>query len=121
MAKVKSDLIRLHHILDAVNKTLYFSKGKSRRDLDTDEILSLALVRLLEIMGEASSKVTLETQSRYPSLPWKEMIGMRNRLIHAYDQVSLDILWQILIDDLPPLADKLQKAIDAEEQQQKLF
>jgi uncharacterized protein with HEPN domain len=89
--------------------------------LDTDEKLSLALVRLLEIIGEAAAKVTPETQNRYPSLPWKRITGTRNRLIHGYDQVNLDILWQIITADLPPLVNELQKVIDSEEQQQKLF
>ena len=117
----KSDVIRLRHILDAAKKALHFTKEKSRTDLDTEEQLTLALVRLLEIMGEAASKVTPATQSLYPSFPWKQIIGTRNRLIHGYDQVNLDILWQIIKADLPPLVTELQKIIDSEDQQQKLF
>ena len=85
MTSAKSDFVRLRHILEAAKKALLFTGGKSRSDLNTDEKLSLALVRLLEIIGEAATKVTPETMKRHEFLPWKRMIGTRNRLIHAYD------------------------------------
>ncbi len=83
MPTAKSDLIRIRHILDAARKALHFCKGTSISDLTTDEKLSLALVRLLEIMGEAASKITVETLDRFPTIPWREIIGTRNRLIQV--------------------------------------
>ncbi|HEY4612631.1 MAG TPA: HepT-like ribonuclease domain-containing protein [Bacteroidota bacterium] len=121
MPTAKTDVIRLRHMLDASRKAILFTKAKSRRDLDVDEQLSLALVRLLEIVGEAATTVTPEGQNRYSTIPWKTVIGTRNRLIHGYYQVNLDVLWQIVSTDLPALVIELQKAIDNEEQQQKLF
>jgi len=97
--------------------------GKSRNNLDEDEKLSLALVRLVEIIGEAASKVTVETQNRHPDIQWRDIIGTRNRLIQAYEAVNLDILWQIITVDLPALITLLQQAIDDEDKddQGKLF
>jgi len=71
----------------------------------------LALVRLLEIIGEAAGHVSAETQAAAPAIPWAEIVGLRNRLIHGYDSVDMDILWQILDQDLAPLAAELEKAL----------
>ena len=75
---------------DAVQKAIQFTIGKERNDLTVNE--QLALVRLIEILAEAASKVTSETQRRHPMIPWKQIIGTRNRLIHGYEEVDLDIL-----------------------------
>ena len=101
-------------MLDAATKAVSFVAGTSRNDLDSDEKLSLALVRLVEIIGEAASKVTAETQNRHPGIAWRDIIGTRNRLIHAYEAVNLDILWQIVSVDLHPLTILLERAIEAE-------
>ena len=97
---------------DAAMKAVSFVAGKSRNDLDDDEKLSLALVRLVEIIGEAASKVTVEAQTRHAGIQWRDIIGTRNRLIHAYEAVNLDILWQIAVVDLPSLIAQLQRAIE---------
>jgi uncharacterized protein with HEPN domain len=65
--------------------------------------LNLALTRLLEIVGEAAARTSQEERSRYPAIPWMQVVGLRNRLIHGYDSVDFDILWQIVTRDLPPL------------------
>jgi uncharacterized protein with HEPN domain len=123
MPTAKSDVIRMRHMLDAAMKAIRFCSGKTRVDLTTDEQLTLALVRLIEILGEAAVKVTVEVQQRYSIIPWRQIVGTRNRLIHGYEDVNLDILWQIIRHDLPTLVKSLQDAIDSEEQteQQKLF
>lgn len=110
----KSDLIRLRHMLGATEKALKFTSGKNRTDLDQEEQLSLALVRLLEVIGEAAAKVTIDCQTRNTPIPWKEIIGTRNRLIHGYEEVDLDIVWQIVSGDLPTLVDALKTAIKGE-------
>jgi uncharacterized protein with HEPN domain len=83
--------------------------GKSRADLETDRVLSLAVVRLLEILGEAAGRVPSEVQQVHPSIPWSHIIGMRNRLIHGYDRVDLDIVWSVVVADLPPLVARLEE------------
>ncbi len=110
MAK-PDDSLRLGHMCDTAQKALHFSQGKSRADLDQDELLRLALVRLLEIIGEAASRVSQGTRDRFPAIPWPNIVGMRNRLVHGYDQIDLEILWQTLIQDLRSMIDELRKAL----------
>ena len=84
---------------------------KARHNLDRDRPLNLSLVRLLEIVGEAAGRVTKETRQQYPNLPWQDIVGLRNRLIHGYDEVDFDILWEIVQEDLPALITELQQIL----------
>jgi len=108
---LQDDIIRFQHMLDAVNEILEFTDGKSRSDLDDIRVLALALVKLLEIIGEAASGISKVTKDEHPELPWKQMIGMRNRLIHGYFDIDLDIVWQTVDMDLPPLKIKLESIL----------
>ncbi len=94
----------LDHAVEAVD----LAKGRTREDLDADRLLNLSLVRLLEIVGEAASRLSAETRDHYPNVPWPDVVGLRNRLIHGYDVVDFDILWDIVNDDLPPLIAQLR-------------
>ncbi len=85
------------------------AQGKARVDLESDRRLNLALVRWLEIVGEAASRVPKETCALHPEIPWADIVGLRNRLIHGYDAVNFEILWQIVTQDLPPLIDRLER------------
>ena len=87
------DRIRIRHIVDAVNAAIRFTQGRRREDLEKDEILVFALIHALQIVGEAASKVSSETRDTHPENPWGVVIGMRHRLVHAYFDVNLDILW----------------------------
>ncbi|MEE8436265.1 MAG: HepT-like ribonuclease domain-containing protein [bacterium] len=80
----------------------------SRKELDSNRLLNLALVRLLEIIGEAANRVSSEKRSEHPGIPWGEIVSLRNRLIHGYDQVDFDILWQIVKNDIPALITALE-------------
>jgi len=71
--------------------------GKKREDLGVERMLELSLVRLIEIVGEAAARVSPERRTRYPSIPWREVIGMRNRLVHGYDSVDFDVLWDTVV------------------------
>lgn len=110
----KSDIIRIRHMLDASHKATGFVEGHVRSDLDQDEKLSLALVRLIEIIGEAAAKVSPEVQARHSQIPWKDIVGTRNRLIHGYEDVDLDVVWQIISSDLPILSGQLRDALSTE-------
>ncbi len=81
----KSDVVRLRHMFDATEKAIGFTRGKGRSDLDTDEKLALALVRLIEIIGEAAAKISIEVQARSPAIPWTNIVGTRNRLVHGVE------------------------------------
>lgn len=123
MPPTKNDIVRLQHMIDAARKALLFTKDKTRADIERDEQLMLALVRLVEIIGEAATRISKELQNRYPSIAWKDIISTRNRLIHAYFDVDPDVLWQIIRDDLTPLIKELETILDCEygKSQQKLF
>ncbi len=107
----EDDSVRIRHILDAAREAIAFAKDRTRADLDTDRKLNLSLVRLLEIIGEAARGISQEFRDSYPALPWKTMIGMRDRLIHAYFDVNLDVVWQTVTEDLPPLVAQLEKIV----------
>jgi len=89
------------------------AKGMTRRDLDQNRQLNLSLVRLLEIVGESANRVSEEERVRHPAIPWAEIVSLRNRLIHGYDAVDFDILWEIVACDLPPLIEALKEALSA--------
>ena len=97
----------LSHAREAVSLT----HGRSRADLDDDRVLYLSVTRLIEIVGEAARRVSAERRSRHPELPWREIVGMRDRIAHGYDIVDRDIVWVVVNDDLPPLIGRLQRII----------
>ena len=105
------DLIRMRHMLDAAKEALSFAQNKTRGDLNTERMLVLSIVKSIEIIGEAASKVTQETRETYTELPWANIIAMRNRLIHVYFDIDLDRVWDTVTDDLPPLIGSLGKII----------
>ena len=107
----REDAVRLRHMLDATQKAQQFIKGRTRAEIERDEPLTLALIRLLEIIGEAAESISSETRQEYPGIPWREIGGTRDRLIHGYFDVDWNILWQILTADLPPLVTELEKAL----------
>lgn len=108
----QDDKVRLQHMLDAVLEVIEFTHNKNRSDLDNDRKLKHALVRLLEIIGEAANGMSSNSMDKYSDIPWKEMIGMRNRLIHSYFDVDLDIVWQTVTKDIPPLKMLLENLVD---------
>ena len=110
MSKV-DDLTRFKHIRDAAMTAIDFVRERSREDLDNEQMLSLALVRLIEIMGEAANNISPSSQARYPQIPWREIVGMRNRIVHAYFDVDLDIVWRVIKDDLPEFIRWVNQAI----------
>lgn len=98
---------RLRHMLDAAREAIDMASGQQRANLDNDRKLCLSLAHLLEIIGEAAAGVSRESRLRHPDLPWKRIRGMRNRLIHAYFDVNLDVVWQTIQEDLPGLVVQL--------------
>ena len=107
----KDDVVRLRHMLDAATEATSFVKNKTRNSLDADRQLVLSLVKSIEIIGEAAANATTECREALPHIPWRDIISMRNRLIHAYFDINLDILWKTVIEDLPPLIAELKKIV----------
>ena len=109
----KDDAIRLRHMLNAAREARSFTQNKTRGSLDKSRQLELALVKSIEIIGEAATRITDECRKELSQIPWANIIGMRNRLIHAYFDINRDILWKTVTDDLPPLITELQKILES--------
>ncbi|MBE7552062.1 MAG: DUF86 domain-containing protein [Anaerolineales bacterium] len=111
----KDDLVRLYHMLDAAKEAESFAQNRTRSDLDSDRMLALSLLKLIEIIGEAAAGVSKESRSQMPQIPWPSMVGMRNRLVHAYFDIDLDRVWDTVTADLPPLIAELEQIIGSVE------
>jgi uncharacterized protein with HEPN domain len=105
----EDDGIRFRHMLDAAREAVGFVQGRTRSDLNRDRQLVLALVKGIEIIGEAAYQVTPATRQQTCSIPWDDMIGMRHRLVHAYFDIDLDIFWKTAQEDLPQLINELER------------
>jgi uncharacterized protein with HEPN domain len=108
---VNDNNVRLRHMLDAGHEIQGFVEGKEREALDTDQLLVRGLSMSISIIGEAASRISDETQQKYPDVPWAQIRGMRNRLIHAYFETDLDILWGTATQAIPQLIEQLEKII----------
>lgn len=108
------DLVRLQHIIEALDSAIRFAEGRQRSDLDSDDMLRFALVQAIQIAGEAASRVSVQTRSELADLPWNSMVGMRNRLVHAYFDVDSDILWTTVTEAAPPVAARLRQLLTSE-------
>jgi uncharacterized protein with HEPN domain len=107
---MRSDQERFADILEAIEKIeRYIPRG--RQVFETDELLQVWVVRHLQIIGEAANRVSVETQNRFPDIPWGKMIGMRHVLVHGYFEIDLDIVWSVMENDLTPLKEHILAAI----------
>ena len=105
----RDDTVPMRHMLDYAREAVAFVSGKSRADLDRDRVLQLALTRLIEIIGEAAGRVSKEGQGRYSEIPWQQAIGARNQIIHGYERVDYDIVWQIITVEFSRLIAALER------------
>lgn len=107
------DRIRLLHLREAAEKAVRFSEGKTRQSLVDDEVLRLALTKLVEIAGEAAKHVSEATRQAHPSVPWSAAARTRDHLVHHYFDIDLDVLWATISEDLPALLTVLPDTEDA--------
>jgi len=112
---LNKNVVRLNHMLEAAEKILQFISSRERKDLDKDEMFLLAILKLIEIIGEAASKISFEIKKQNPDVPWQAIINVRNRLIHGYFDINHDILWGIATTDIPPLIENLKRIINSNE------
>ena len=105
----KDDLVRLHHMIEAAESAIMFMSGRNRADLDSDRMLMFAVVRAIEIVGEAASRVTDETRVTRTTVPWHAIVGMHNRLIHAYFEINKQMVWETVTTELPALLPQLRE------------
>ena len=104
----------LQHILEAAQKAVRYTKNRKRTDLDTDELLGLGLIRLLEIIGEVAWGISDSLRNKHPEIAWRQMASLRNRLIHGYFDVNNDLVWETVTLELPPLITQIKAVIKKE-------
>lgn len=108
------DRIRLRHMAEAARQALAFVRGRRRADLDGDTMLRFALLHLVTIVGEAASRVSPEGRAEAAAIEWPAIVGMRNRLVHAYFDVDGDQVWTVVVRDLPVLLGQLEPFVGAD-------
>ena len=102
------DLVYVGHMLDMAKKAVGKTQRLSRETYDADENLRLALIHLIQIIGEAAHQVSREFSDLHPEIPWADIIGMRHKVVHDYLGVDEDIVWQVVTEDLPKLVAALE-------------
>lgn len=112
---MRRDADYLLDILQAAKLANEFAAGKSFEEFCADFQCHFAAVRAIEIIGEAANRISEVTRQEHPELPWRQMISMRNRLIHGYDDLDLDIVWDTIRNDIPPLINLLEPLVQEEE------
>jgi len=108
------DRVRLRHMIEAAESAAQFIADRSRSDLDSDRMLLFAVVRAIEVVGEAASKLSEEFRAAHPGIPWRAIVGMRNRLIHAYFDIDTETVWETTTQELPPILNQLRELIAAD-------
>ena len=108
----RDPMVAVQQMRDNAQRVLTTMRGRLRSDLETDEMLEAALIRWMEVIGEAARRIPQEFRARYPHVPWQDTTDLRNVLFHDYDTVDLDELWLVIQVHLPPLVDQLQAIID---------
>jgi uncharacterized protein with HEPN domain len=108
------DVVRLQHMLDAAREAGAFVRGQDRSDLERNRMLQLALIRLIEVIGEAAGRVSEDTRKQITTIPWPLVIAMRNRLIHGYFDVDVERVWDTVVNDLPPLVAAIEAHLSGE-------
>jgi uncharacterized protein with HEPN domain len=111
MSRDRSHADYLQDILDAIDKAEQFTKDMNYEAFARDDKTIFAVVRALEIIGEASKKVSDELKEQHASLPWREMAGMRDKLVHDYSGVNVEVVWKSVAEDLPPLKSQVQQIL----------
>ena len=100
---MKDDLAFIEHILLCIDKIQEYTKNLTAHDFNNSELIQDAVIRNIEIIGEATKKISKDLKSQYREIPWKEMSGMRDKLIHDYFGVDVDVVWKTVNEDIPYL------------------
>ena len=115
MREPERDKGRLIHIYLSAGRVAEFTEGRTREDLDSDPILFFAVVKNVEIIGEAAYMLTPEFKEKHPEIPWQKIIGMRHVLVHGYATITRDYLWKVSLKDVPVLKDQIVQLIPPED------
>jgi uncharacterized protein with HEPN domain len=106
------DRQRLLHMLEAIDEIQSYTASTDLESFLSNSMMRFACIKQIEIIGEAANLVTAETKALFTDLEWKQIIGMRHILVHEYFGVDFDLIWQVIIDDLPELKQKVRQAIE---------
>ncbi len=109
--KKRDDLGRLQDILDAIKRIEHYMRGTNRKKFADDLMRQDAIIRQIEIIGEAGRNVSAEFQEQHPEIPWSEMIGMRNKIVHDYFEIDIPTVWKTAKQALPPLKQAVAKLV----------
>jgi uncharacterized protein with HEPN domain len=109
----RDDRVTAAQMLDAVRRIRAVIRGRTRDAFETDEIRQLALLHLIQVLGETASRTTAAFRDAHPELPWAQMTGMRNRIVHGYDDVDPDIVWRVATEDVEPVLAALERILAA--------
>lgn len=112
----RDDALCLRQMLERADEAVHLTKDHARADLDSNQLLSLALLQLLMMVGEAADRVSPARRQRHLEIPWEQIIALRDRVIRGYDTIDFDILWKIVTADLTPLVAALKKALESGEE-----
>jgi uncharacterized protein with HEPN domain len=108
----RDDRVYLHHILDAIAQIETYLNGIRKQQFIEQDMLHDAVIRQLEIVGEASRNISDDIKEKYILVPWGQIIAMRNRIVHAYFDVNLEIAWDIYTHDIPDLKQQIQEILN---------
>jgi len=107
----RDDAVCVGHMIDAAREALDLATGKTKEEFDSDRTLRLALTHLLQIVGEAARSVSRGFREAHPDVPWKDITGMRHKVVHDYMQVDEEVVWDTLKEELGPLVEALEKTV----------
>jgi len=107
------DQARIEHMLEAARRVRSATDPLTRSQLEADDLRTLGIIKCIEIIGEAAAHVDAETQKRFPHIPWPQVVGMRNRLVHGYFSIDMDQVWKTITEDSPQLIEWLEHPEDA--------
>jgi uncharacterized protein with HEPN domain len=112
---LRDDLVTAGQMLDTVRRIRGMVRGRARADFEADDVRQLAILHLIQVLGEAASRLSAVFREAHPEIPWSRMIGMRNRLVHGYDEVDPDVVWRVAVDDVEPLLAALERIVPESE------
>jgi uncharacterized protein with HEPN domain len=108
------DRLPMHQMLEHAREAVEMIRGRNRAEIHTNRMLQLALVHLVQIVGEAATRVSGAGQAAYPQIPWSKAIAARHRMVHGYDVIVYDVVWDTIVQDFPPLVAELERALFGE-------